>query len=68
MTLPLHFKRRILTIGHLAGIGSPNPRSSLVERFGPDIRISPVERFVIVYRASDDAMELLALTFGPSIV
>lgn len=60
-------KRRILTLGQFPGIGSPNPRLSLAERFGPDIRVSPVDRFVIVYRASDDAVELLALTFGPNV-
>ena len=61
-------KRRILTLGTFPAIGSPNPRSSLVERFGPDIRISPVDRFVIVYRNVNEGIEFLALVYGSSVV
>ncbi len=61
-------KRRILTLARFPAIGSPTPRASLIDRFGSGIRISPVAGFVIIYRETDESIELLALVFGRTII
>ena len=56
------------SIHEFPAIGSPNVRKSLVDRYGEGLRKMPVSTFVIVYRVTDDAIEILALVYGPSII
>ena len=49
-------------------IGSANVRQSLLDRYGRGIRKLPLSTFVIVYRVSEDYVDVLALVYGPSIV
>ena len=56
------------SIHEFPDIGSPNVRKSLVDRYGEGLRKMPVSTFVIVYRVTDDAIEILALVYGPSII
>ena len=49
-------------------LGSSNVRQSLKDRYGEGIRKFPVSSFVIVYRVSEDFVDVLALLYGPSIV
>lgn len=48
-------------------IGSRNVRQSLIDQFGDGIRKLPVSTFVIVYRVSEEYVDVLALVYGPSI-
>jgi plasmid stabilization system protein ParE len=49
-------------------LGSANVRQSLADRYGSGIRKIPVSTFVVVYRVSDEFVDILALVYGPSIV
>ena len=49
-------------------IGSSNVRQSLIDRYGNGIRKLHVSTFVIVYRISDDYVDVLALVYGPAVV
>lgn len=49
-------------------LGSRNVRQCLVDRYGENLRKIPVSTFVIVYRISDEHVDVLALVYGPSIV
>lgn len=49
-------------------LGSRNVRQSLIDRYGEGIRKIPVSTFVIVYRITEDHVDILALVYGPSIV
>ena len=49
-------------------LGSRNVRQSLVDRYGAGLRKISVSTFVIVYRVSDEYVDVLALVYGPAIV
>lgn len=49
-------------------LGSRNVRQCLVDRYGEGLRKVPISTFVIVYRISDEHVDVLALVYGPSIV
>lgn len=48
-------------------MGSPDVRRSLVEQYGDGLRKIAVSTFVIIYRVTDEAVEVLALVAGPTI-
>ena len=63
-----HIRSLVALLPDNPEIGSSNVRQCLVERYGEGIRKVPVSTFVIVYRVSDDYVDVLALVYGPSIV
>ena len=48
-------------------MGSTDVRPSLTRRYGPGLRKLCISTFVIVYRLTDDAIEVLALVAGPRV-
>jgi plasmid stabilization system protein ParE len=48
-------------------IGSPLARESLVKAYGPNIRTFAISSFVLVYRHSDEYVDILALVYGATI-
>ena len=63
-----HIRNLISLLPENPELGSANVRQSLSDRYGIGIRKLPVSTFVIVYRISDDFIDVLALVYGPSIV
>ncbi len=47
--------------------GSPEARRPLSRRYGAGLRKIVAAPYVIVYRHADDAVEVLALVYGPSV-
>ena len=57
----------IRSIEQFPEMGSPDVRHSLVEQYGNGLRKVSVSTFVIIYRVTDETIEVLALVAGPTI-
>lgn len=49
-------------------MGSSDVRECLTRLYGPRLRKLPVSSFVIIYRYENNAVDVLALVYGPTIV
>ena len=66
-TLRERIRNLIRSIEQFPEMGSPDVRHSLVERYGDGLRKVAVSTFVIIYRVTDDAIDILALVAGPTV-
>lgn len=57
----------IRSIEQFPEMGSSDIRHSLVEQYGDGLRKVTVSTFIIIYRVTDDAIEILALVAGPTV-